>query len=40
MNAEELLQALLNDTTQDASLEQQDAKIERLSTTVAGGCSK
>ena len=40
MNAEEILQYFLKDTAQDAVIEQQDAKRERLSAIVAGGGSK
>ena len=40
LNAEELLQDLPKDTTQDATIEQQDAKRERLQAIVAGGGSK
>ena len=37
LNAEELLQDLPKDTTQDAAIEQQDAKRERLQAIIAGG---
>ena len=37
MNAEELLQDLPKDTAQDVAIEQQYAKLERVSAIAAGG---